>query len=357
MRPRGGTASRAPAPGNVRGRDGPVLHSQGVTWDELTRQLTWVDWAVLATVLVFTVGGVGRGFFAGALDLLSIVASLGVAVLGYQQGAGLLLERVPIPSAVANLAAFLGLLLLGQVAYSVVANLLLGLARPLLWPLAPLDRALGAIAGAIKGIAAAALVLLPFALFPLMPDVSAAIERSTLASRLAAAAVGAAPEVEARLGRELTGGLSFLTPPQTDDGMRIDVGPVGQVAPDPAAEEQMLTLVNRERQQAGLRPLQPDQPLRLVARSHSAEMFELHYFAHNSPVSGSPLDRLRRAGIDFVVAGENLAYAPNVQIAHEGLMNSPGHRANILRPEFGRVGIGAIRSQLRGIMFSQEFTN
>jgi uncharacterized membrane protein required for colicin V production len=281
------------------------LHSQNVPFEELARQLTWVDWAVLVTVLVFTVGGMGRGFLAGVLDLLSIVASLGVAVLGYQQAAALLLDRVPIPSAVANLAAFVGLLLLGQAAYSVVANLLLGLVRPLLWPLAPLDRALGAVPGAIKGVAAAALALLPFALFPLIPDVSAAIERSTLGSRLVAAAVGAAPALEERLGHELG----------------------------------------------------PDEPLLQVARSHSAEMFELHYFAHNSPVTGSPFDRLRRAGIGFVVAGENLAYAPNVQIAHEGLMNSPGHRANILRPEFGRVGIGAIRSQLRGTMFSQEFTN
>ncbi|HEX2186478.1 MAG TPA: CvpA family protein, partial [Chloroflexota bacterium] len=135
--------------------------------DELARQLTWVDWAVLLTVIAFTVGGMGRGFVAGALDLLSIVATLGIALLGYRQGAELLLGVVSMPSAVANLSAFLGLLLLGQAAYSIVANLLLGLVRPLLWPLAPLDRALGAIPGAIKGVAAAALALLPFTLFPL----------------------------------------------------------------------------------------------------------------------------------------------------------------------------------------------
>jgi uncharacterized protein YkwD len=334
-----------------------VNYSQVVTMEELGRQLTWIDWAVLLTVIAFTVGGMGRGFFAGALDLLSIVVSLGIALLGYRQGAELLLGAVSVPSAVANLAAFLGLLLLGQAAYSVVANLLLRLVRPLLWPLAPLDRALGAIPGAIKGVALAALALLPFTLFPFMPDVSAAIERSTLGSRLVAAAVSAAPALEERLGRDLSPGLSFLTPPQTEEGMRIDLGPVGELAPDPAAEEQMLALVNRERQQAGLRPLQPDEPLRRVARSHSVEMFERDYFAHNSPVTGSPFDRLRRAGIPFVVAGENLAYAPTVQIAHEGLMNSPGHRANILRPEFGQVGIGAIKSQLRGIMFTQVFTN
>jgi uncharacterized membrane protein required for colicin V production len=97
--------------------------------EELARQLTWIDWAVLLTVIAFTVGGMGRGFFAGALDLLSIVVSLGIALLGYRQGAELLLGAVSVPSAVANLAALLGLLLLGQADYSVVANLQIGRAH------------------------------------------------------------------------------------------------------------------------------------------------------------------------------------------------------------------------------------
>jgi uncharacterized protein YkwD len=94
-----------------------------------------------------------------------------------------------------------------------------------------------------------------------------------------------------------------------------------------------------------------------VARAHSLEMFQLDYFSHTSPTAGSPFDRMHAAGIQFLVAGENLAYAPNVEVAHQGLMNSPGHRANILRPEFGRVGIGVIRSSAQGSMFTQDFTN
>jgi uncharacterized protein YkwD len=66
---------------------------------------------------------------------------------------------------------------------------------------------------------------------------------------------------------------------------------------------------------------------------------------------------MRAAGVTFLVAGENLAYAPNVQAAHDALMRSPGHRANILRAEFGRVGIGVIHSQFQGSMFTQDFRN
>ena len=55
-----------------------------------------------------------------------------------------------------------------------------------------------------------------------------------------------------------------------------------------------------------------------------------------------PFDRMRDAGIVFGTAGENLALAPTLDIAHDGLMNSPGHRANILGTQFRKVGIGVL---------------
>jgi uncharacterized protein YkwD len=142
-------------------------------------------------------------------------------------------------------------------------------------------------------------------------------------------------------------GGSIHLPFTVNDGLTVDAD----------AEQEMLRLVNAERQRAGLPALRLDPTLTAVARAQSEEMFRLGYFSHVSPVHGDPSDRLAAAGAKYLVAGENLAYAPNVEIAHHGLMNSPGHRANILRPEFGRVGIGVIRSQAQGSMFSQEFTN
>jgi uncharacterized protein YkwD len=66
---------------------------------------------------------------------------------------------------------------------------------------------------------------------------------------------------------------------------------------------------------------------------------------------------MRQANVRFATAGENLALAPTIPVAHNGLMNSPGHRANILRREFGRVGIGVMDAGMRGLMISQEFRN
>lgn len=55
--------------------------------------------------------------------------------------------------------------------------------------------------------------------------------------------------------------------------------------------------------------------------------------------------------------GENIGYAPDVDTAHRGLMNSPEHKKNILDPAFHRVGIGIISTKSFGIMVTQDFAN
>jgi uncharacterized protein YkwD len=132
---------------------------------------------------------------------------------------------------------------------------------------------------------------------------------------------------------------------------------VTNAKPAPELEEQLLTLVNQERTSRGLKPLVMDEELRQVARAHSEDMFVRGYFSHYTPEGKDPFTRMRDAGVTFRTAGENLALAPTLQLAHTGLMNSPGHRANILHTQFGRVGIGILDGGRRGIMVSQEFRN
>jgi uncharacterized protein YkwD len=119
----------------------------------------------------------------------------------------------------------------------------------------------------------------------------------------------------------------------------------------------MLELVNRERAANGLEPLASDPEMTEVARRHSADMFERGYFSHNTPENKTPFDRMRAADVRFRTAGENLALAPTLSIAHTGLMNSPGHRANILEPRYGRLGIGILDGGRRGLMITQNFRN
>ncbi len=122
-------------------------------------------------------------------------------------------------------------------------------------------------------------------------------------------------------------------------------------------ERAMLQLINSERKKDGLRSVTADDELALVARKHSADMFTRGYFSHYTPEGNSPFDRIRKDGIPFMIAGENLALAQTLQLAHDGLMDSPGHRANILHKSFGRVGIGILDGGIHGIMVTQVFRN
>jgi uncharacterized protein YkwD len=119
----------------------------------------------------------------------------------------------------------------------------------------------------------------------------------------------------------------------------------------------MLELVNRERTSRGLQALSRDPGIDAAARQHSVDMLQRGYFAHNSQDGRSPFDRMRSTNVRFGFAGENIALAPTVALAHDGLMKSPGHRANILKPEFRRVGIGATVADGRGRMFTQDFAD
>ncbi|HEY3368866.1 MAG TPA: CAP domain-containing protein [Symbiobacteriaceae bacterium] len=123
-----------------------------------------------------------------------------------------------------------------------------------------------------------------------------------------------------------------------------------------ADEQQMLTSVNGERAKAGLAPLQADPALTKVARLKSQDMAANHYFSHQSPTYGSPFDMMKKFGITYRTAGENIAGNPSVAGAHTSLMNSPGHRANILNAKYTKVGIGIVKGGQYGMMFTQEFT-
>jgi len=122
-----------------------------------------------------------------------------------------------------------------------------------------------------------------------------------------------------------------------------------------AEEQQMINLVNRERASRGIPELKVDMDLVKTARMKSRDMVENNYFAHQSPTYGSPFDLMRSQGISYRLAGENLAGAPSVESAHRNLMNSPGHRANILNPNFTHVGIGIVDGGPYGKMFTQHF--
>jgi len=132
--------------------------------------------------------------------------------------------------------------------------------------------------------------------------------------------------------------------------------PGKQAVPQLSAEEQeMVNLVNAERAKAGLSALQVDLELARVARIKSQDMVNNDYFSHTSPTYGSPFDMIRNFGISYRAAGENLACNQSVAAAHQALMNSEGHRANILNATYTHIGIGIVNGGMCGKMFTQMF--
>ncbi len=120
-------------------------------------------------------------------------------------------------------------------------------------------------------------------------------------------------------------------------------------------ENEMVDLVNKEREENNLNKLELDEELRNVARIKSKDIAENNYFDHTSPSYGSPFEMMERFGIDFFQAAENLAGHQSVKQAHEGLMDSKGHRENILRSGLTHIGIGIAKDDEYKFIFTQMF--
>lgn len=124
-------------------------------------------------------------------------------------------------------------------------------------------------------------------------------------------------------------------------------------------EWHMLRLLNKDRKKHGLPPVCMQEDLREVARKHSRDMARKDYFSHTNLHGKSPGDRLKSARVTDAVSGENLAkiggFARPTIRAEIGLMNSPGHRANILNESYNSVGIGVVKSVTRLYYYTQNF--
>ncbi len=110
-------------------------------------------------------------------------------------------------------------------------------------------------------------------------------------------------------------------------------------------EEYLLEQVNHERLAQGRAPLALNSELTLLAREKARDMAQNRYFDHVSPALGTVYEMLEGIGYSYKWAGENIARVSSVEVAHRALMESPGHRANILSAGYTEVGIGVYEHQ------------
>lgn len=117
---------------------------------------------------------------------------------------------------------------------------------------------------------------------------------------------------------------------------------------DPAqVARKLAALIAQERERKGLPALAHADALEAVALSHSADMRDHHFVAHVSKRTGSARDRAQRAGLHPLVLLENIGRGYSAQEIHQGLMQSPGHRANILNRDVRLLGVG-VTSEVEG---------
>ncbi|HBF2208538.1 CAP domain-containing protein [Clostridioides difficile] len=123
-----------------------------------------------------------------------------------------------------------------------------------------------------------------------------------------------------------------------------------------AYQKEVVDLVNIERAKAGLNPLTLDSSISNVATKKSQDMIDNNYFSHNSPTYGSPFDMLKKFGISYKTAGENIAMGQKTpKEVVNAWMNSEGHRKNIMNPNFSKIGVGVAQKSGGSIYWTQIF--
>jgi uncharacterized protein YkwD len=132
----------------------------------------------------------------------------------------------------------------------------------------------------------------------------------------------------------------------------------------PDVERAVYRLTNQVRQRHGLSPLTGESSLAGVARAHSADMLQRNYFSHQSQDGRSPHERIR-AGYPFglTMSGENIWSGAGydsgdtqrlARIIVDNWLSSPGHRQNLLNPQFTDIGVG-VAGRGRDVRATQVF--
>ncbi len=128
-----------------------------------------------------------------------------------------------------------------------------------------------------------------------------------------------------------------------------------QAAPSPR-EQQLLDLVNHEREKAGLSRLEWNDRLAQAALLHSRLLAENRDLSHQFPGEPPLPERVGATALRFNSVAENVAAAPSVDVTHKGLMASPGHRENILHPGYNAIGISIVERD-HELYVTQDFAH
>lgn len=323
--------------------------------------MNFVDFIIVLILIFYAIEGVSAGFINSLLDLISFIVSFATGLFFYSFFGKLLIKNFSVPIGFSNaigffIVAFLSEIILSYVLRSFSKSLAFSVRKSGLTR--AMDSFLGGLCAVLSGVILVSFLLTMAITLPLSPFVKQSISSSKISKVLTANTQGLSKLINNVFGGAVNETLTFLTvEPKGNESVPLNFQ-TGNFKIDYGAETAMFNDVNKERTSRGIGPLVVgSQTLIDVGRAHCEDMFKRGYFSHYTPEGLSPFDRMSQTGITFNYAGENLALAPDEQLAMQGLMQSPGHRENILNPNYGRIGIGVIDGGIYGEMFCQEFTD
>jgi uncharacterized protein YkwD len=325
-----------------------------------------VDLALVVVAAAAAVDGARRGFTTYATELTAFALGLGVAFVLFEPISAGLHNFLGVPLGLAGFGVFLILLVIthGTVQASLQGRF--GWISRKLHLEPPSQEGVRGRVGAVPALGTAVLVAaVGLSALVVLPGAGyrSLVLSSTLGSRIASQSSFLQPPMARLLVPANREGQSVLNTPKVppdageDAFYRLQFPDQLDTQLDIPAETKMLQLVNKTRAQSGLKPLAMDPLLQEAAREHSLDMYQRHYFSHLTPDGKSPFDRMRAHGAHFVTAGENLAFAPDVDQAYQSLLASPDHRSNLLNPDFRCLGIGVYRASGYEEMFTQDFSD
>src|SRR3989344_1496609 len=314
----------------------------------------WLDLVIIFILIFFVARAFRFGFWVVLVDLVSFLASLLISLRVYQFVAEFLRTNFTLSRSISNALGFLLSAvfvesILGVILYKLVYLVPVRLKKGIVSKFLAIFPAIG------EGFIMVSFLLILALAFPISPKIKADITESKIGGLLIEKTSGVETKVNEVFGGVIEDALTFYTiKPESREVVELTVTK-RELSIDELSETEMFKLVNKDRKEMGVAELIWDVRLVPVARTHATDMWEKSYFGHISPEGEDVGGGLEKAGVNFFVAGENLALAPTLQTAHIGLMNSQGHRENILSRDFNRMGIGVIDNGVYGKMFVQIF--
>ncbi len=322
--------------------------------------MVWIDYIVLVYVVMHFVRGTRKGLFSILINAACFLLSLALAFYTYEYSANYLVSNFAINQTYANIAGFFAnIFIFKMILIFAIRAMMSGKIVKMS------DSSLNKIAGGMASMAyGIVVVIFMFSIalsFSLPYFIDKELRNSATGKIVDANPLGINEGIKKIFGGVLSSTidmLSFLTIEESENDKKIELGfSTSDYQVSKTAESDMLDLVNNERKAKGLDEYVIDEKLSDVARSHAMNMFENGYFSHTDLAGDRPADRMKKGGVQFNFSGENLAYSKDLLSAHNGLMNSEGHRKNILHPLFHRIGIGVIDAGARGMIFVQNFAD